>query len=89
VLVGIPELKLSSEQDMTVLFPPDMMTYGLGEEIIIEITGLFKKPERTRFVRHCLAVQLGSTVKKLFTNAKVECLVHPFNPVDGFWTSDT
>jgi hypothetical protein len=87
-VVGITELGLTSENDMTVLFVPDMMKYGLGTEIIIEVTGLFPKPERTSGVIQKLAEQLGMAVRNLYPAAKVECFVQQFNPVVGFWSSN-
>ncbi len=84
---GVPELGLKGKHSMTVLFPPDMMKFGLGTEIIIEVTGLFKKPERTAEVRNRLAERLGKTLKEHFPKAMVECFVFPFDPKQGFWTN--
>lgn len=85
---SVPELGLSGQSSMTVLFPPDMMKFGLGSEIIIEVTGLFEKPERTAEVRNRLAERLGGTLKKHFPKAMVECFIFPFDPrSQGFWTS--
>ena len=56
-------------------------------EIIIEVTGLFKKPERTIEVRNRLAERLGKTLKEHFPKAMVECFVFPFDPEQGFWTN--
>lgn len=88
-VVSISELGLRGEEDMTCLFPPDLMKYGLGEEIIIEIGGLFKKPERTQEVCWRLAREVGRGVKELYPKAKVECFVLAINPADEFWTSDS
>lgn len=77
---SVPELGLKGEKSMTVLFPTDMMKYGLGTEIIVEVTGLFVKPERTDEVRQRLAQAIGTTVKGLFPKARVECFVFPFDP---------
>ena len=82
---GISELKLKGERSMTVLFPTDAMAYGLGTEIIIEVMGLFEKPERTDEVRNRLARSLGIAVRKLFPLARVQCFVYSFNPSQGFW----
>lgn len=72
---------------MTVLFPPDMMKFDLGTEIIIEVTGLFIKPERSEEVRNRLAEHLGKTLEEHFPKAMVECFVFPFDPKQGFWTN--
>jgi len=86
-VVSIRELGLQSENDMTCLFPPDLMKYGLGEEIIVEISGLFQKPERTQDVRQRLARNVGGVVKAFYHNAKIECFVATIDPLDGFWAS--
>ena len=87
--VSIPELKLKSEQDMTCLFPPDQMQYGLGSEIVIEVTGLFARRNRTPQIKKRLARKLGEVVKILYPDSKVECFVSTFNPrQDGFWSSE-
>jgi hypothetical protein len=86
-VVGVEELGLRGKEDLTVLFPPDQMKYGLGSDIIVEVAGLFEKPERTPEVRQRLAENLGKSVAKHFPKAKVECLVYGFDPAQGFWTS--
>ena len=88
-VVAIPELGLRGQQDMTCLFPPDLMKYGLGEEIIVEVSGLFEKPERTPEVRNRLAQSIGERVKTLYPKAMVEVFVVPFNQnINGFWKAD-
>src|SRR4051812_21877302 len=72
---GVPELGLKGKHSMTVLFPPDMMKFGLGTEIIIEVTGLFKKKKRASKVRARLAEGLGRTLKKHFPKAMIECFI--------------
>ena len=86
---AVPELGLQGEKEMTCLFPPDLMHYGLGSEIIVEVTGLFEKPERTPEVRNRLAQNIGERVKALYPKAMVEVFVYPFNPtISGFWKAD-
>lgn len=87
-VVSVTELGIKNQNDMTCLFPPDLMQYGLGKEIIIEIGGLYEKPERTPEVRQRLAKNVGEVVKKLYPKAKVECFIATFNPDQGFWTSE-
>ena len=87
VVEGIEELGLKGEQSMKILFPTDAMKYGLGTKIIIEVTGLFKKPKRTKKVLARLAKGLGTALHRVFPKALVECSVHPFNPKQGFWIS--
>lgn len=86
-VLSCSELKLKDEKDMTVLFPTDMMKYGLGTVIIVEVS-LFKKQERTIIVIQKLAKALGESVYQLFPDAKVECSIESTDPKkEGFWTS--
>ena len=88
-VVARTELGLKDENDMTCLFPPDQMQYGLGSEVIVEVSGLFMKAERTWDVKQLLAEALGDAVKALYPNAKVEVFVTTFNQKeDGFWSSE-
>lgn len=90
-VVEVRELGLKDMHDMTILFPPDRMRYGLGEDIIIEISKLFDKPERTAEVRNRLAGKVGGVIKKYFPDAYVECFVETFDPQSpkvGFWASN-
>ena len=85
---SVEELGLRGEKDITCLFPTDMMAYGLGSGIIVEVTGLFEKPERTLEVRKRLAANLGNAVSERYPKAKVECLIPKFNQeIEAFWTS--
>lgn len=85
-VVSVSELGLRDESDMTCLFPPDLMQYGLGEEIIVEISNLFEKPERTVEVLQRLVTKVGEAVQTLYPKAMVECSVTTINPAQGFWT---
>lgn len=84
----IVELDVKSEKDITCLFPSDMMEYGLGTEIVIEVTGLFENPNRTDDVRGRLAENLVRAIREHFPDAEmVECFIYPFNPSQGFCSS--
>ena len=90
-VVDLVDLDLKGD-DINCLFPPDSMSYGLGKEVIIEVTGLFEKPERTEEVRRNLAQALGFVVHAMFLHmhmkaSLIECFVYPFNPEQGFWTN--
>lgn len=86
-VLSIPELELKYETDVTCIFIPAMSEYRLNEEIIVEIYGLFEKPERTKEVRERLACKVANVAQAHFPHARVECFVYPFNPEYGFWTS--
>ncbi len=85
-VISVAELGLHSEKDMTCLYPPDLMKYGLGEEIIVEISGLFEKPERTKDVLQRLAKKVGEVVMDLYPEARAECFVTTVDPFQGFWS---
>ena len=86
-VVSVTELGLKTQNDMTVLFPTDMMKYGLGEEVIVEVTGLFARRSRTPEVRARLANHLGRAVQEHVPQAMIEVFVTSFKPEQGFWTS--
>ncbi len=86
-LKSVPELGIKNEKSITCLFPTDMMQYGLGTEIIVEVTGLFETPERTDSVHQELAEKLGQVVAGAFPDTElVEVFVYPFNVNQGFFT---
>jgi len=72
IVDAVVDLKIGieSEKDMVVLFPPDMMTYGLGTEVMVEITNapgddIPREPAR----------RIGEIVKGAFPDAYVQCSV--------------
>lgn len=84
--VSVEALGLRGEEDMTVLFPPDMMKYGLGTDIVIEAV-IARKPERTIEVKNELARKLGKVVQKMYPDARVGCFVSSSHIDDGVWSS--
>lgn len=97
VIVSDPVLGLRAEQ-ITVHFPIDLIgaTFEAGAEryqrdVIISITCLFDRPERTPEVRRALAESVQREVRHFveevggFTaHGAIECFVHPFNLSDGY-----
>ncbi len=83
--VSVPELCLQDENDMVCLFPADLMAYGLGEEIIVEIDDLFDM-SRSQGVRMRLAECVGKSISTLYPEAKIQCFVSSLDPSRGFWT---
>jgi hypothetical protein len=85
-VVAYPQFKLTAQQ-VTVFYPADCLDEGLGEEVIVFVEGLFKKPERTREVRQQWADSLRDLII-LFAKHHlpqcqlVEVLVRSFDP-DG------
>jgi len=86
-VVSVLELDLRKDQDpITVIFPNDALPHRRKKEAIIEVTGLFIKPDRTPEVCQKLATKLGHAVmEKVSAEYKVECFIHPFDPENGFW----
>jgi len=80
----IESLKLS-ENDIDVFFPQDLRNKSLSNTIIISIDELFVKLERDEHVRQALAKRLTVIARTFFPNSKVECLIHPFDPRQGFY----
>lgn len=58
---SISELQLTSDQ-ITVFFPKDLVTEGLGDEIIVDVQKLTDKLERTEKVLNNLAEKLANMV---------------------------
>ena len=88
-VLAVTVLGLRDRHDVTFLFPTDLMKFGLGEEIIVEIGGLYEKTERTKEVQDKLAAAVGKVIKETYPEAKVEVFVSTFNPTtSGFWQSE-
>ena len=86
--VSVPDVGVKDEHSMVVLFPKDMMMYGLGTEIIIEIYGcVFEDKQLDTPVRNMLAGLMVSTLKQFFPSAMVECFILPYRSALGFYHS--
>ncbi|HCC05545.1 TPA: hypothetical protein DEP58_04595 [Patescibacteria group bacterium] len=79
----VPELDLKGKDSMKVLFPLDIMEFGLGTETIIE--GHLEKSDRTKKCRNHLAERLGVALKKHLPKANAECWVSPDDLSQRFW----
>ncbi len=63
-------LGVKSESGILCLFPPDAMSYGLGSEILIEISGVSTRA-RQEMTPEALAEKIGAPVHSMFPRAKV------------------
>lgn len=73
---SVKELKLIADQ-VSCFLPCDRFTAFRGEEIIIYVTSLLKKPERTPKVQDALARELVNITRTFFPDtALIECFVH-------------
>lgn len=70
------------EADVSITFMPE--DGFSANEIIIWVTGLFEKPERTEEVRNRLADRLYQCAQSNFREAMVECFIFPFDQKFGF-----
>jgi len=88
-IASVKELGLK-KRDSTILFPADVLAMSPDEfgDVIVEISGLFYKPERTPAIIDSLVESVGKQVSDIFPWAKVECLVYQFDETTGFWSSD-
>ena len=82
-VVANPFLKIKSEEDLLVLFPKDMMSYGLGSEIYVEITEIWHNPIENSYARACLISDVGKVLEKKFPKAQIICYAVPFNSKEG------
>lgn len=82
-------LDLRDENDLVCLFPSDMMTYGLGEEIIIDVTFVrYPQTANAMMRQQQLAQALGEMMHKMFPKAYIECHIHLFDAGNGFWSTN-
>ncbi len=83
-VISTPGTCVKDESEMLNLFPSDLMSYGLENEIIIEITKVPMFCDRKN--RDKLAEKVAMVVKDFFPNATVECEVIPVNLNAGFYS---
>lgn len=83
-VLSIPETGVKDETEMLNLFPSDLMSYGLGTEIVIEIT---KVPlSCNQHIRNSLAKAVGEAVIKMLPKARMlECEAFPVDTSAGRW----
>jgi hypothetical protein len=88
--VSISVLGLNDKSDFLITFPYDLKRRGDEGEIMVQVSELWDKPERTPLVKAQLTRALGKTVKAMFPKALIAVRIDPlFNPKrDGFWMSD-
>jgi len=71
-VADVPELGVTPEQ-VTVLYPADLMKQGLGEELIAESVGLFDKPERDHNVLQRLATAVKDALMEFARDNLPRC----------------
>ncbi len=87
-VISGPEFCLQGKKsDKVCLFPADLMKYGLGDEIIVEIDGLPDLDSKNLRVRKRLTEYVGRSVGAFYPDAKVKCSIEGFDPSQVVWTS--
>jgi hypothetical protein len=74
---GIAGLKINGEDDLLVLFPPDLMRHGIGKELFVEIGQFGAVPRLDTDGQRHLCVAVGHAVKAKRPGAKVRCAIDP------------
>jgi len=83
--VAVTEFNVHDENDMVNLFPKDMMSYGLGSEIVVEVAEVGPWLSHSLKVYHELLHGLAETVSQMFPRAKVHVLINE-NKIKAFVT---
>ncbi len=84
-VISIEEVGVRDERDMLNLFPSDMMSYGLGSEVVIEVTGFPIEEAHNVHLRDKLADAIGAAVKGQIIGATVQCTVYSPDVLAGRW----
>lgn len=84
---NIKELGLK-KTDITCFYPKDLMKEGLGEEIIVFVDCLTKKPKRTKEVMDGLARVIIIDINIFFRDINlIECFIKPFDKANNGFSS--
>lgn len=85
----VPDLGVKNRLEMTVLFPLDMMEYGIGEEIVVLVERIREEDtDRTPRARQQLAWELGLVIKEQLPAVKlINVVVDRHASSTGYWCS--
>ena len=73
--------------NMLILFPSDLMKFGLGTEVLIEVTGLTDVSLRNIRDLDELAEKLAKIVHRFVHKGQINCCVHMADPFTWRWQS--
>ncbi len=76
-VIAVKELGITSWSDIEPKFPAEISSSAGGNEIIVEVIELWKKPKRTKKVQDKLAKGLVEAVSGVLRGKDVCCFVHP------------
>ncbi|MFA5967530.1 MAG: hypothetical protein WC805_03435 [Patescibacteria group bacterium] len=85
-IMGVEKLGINDEKGITCLiYPTDKLESDPGTAIIVEVIGLFDKPERTGEVLNYLAAELNAAMREHFPETDlIQCFTNPSDPAKGF-----
>ncbi len=89
LVVAIESVKafgLKGEESMVHRFPMDMMSYGLGDEVVIEGYG-FSELFTSEASWKELAYKIGAVLREFFPKAYIQCTVRSIGSIRGIWIS--
>jgi len=72
-LCSIESLGIDNETDLIVLFPKDMMKYGLGTEIVVEMTDFFCHGLNYESVFQNATDSIVALLKNLYPDTHIQC----------------
>jgi hypothetical protein len=77
----IDHFGIASEDDVVNLFPVDMMAYGLGSEIVVEIAEVPPTAPRFTTSHNSLVRNLAEVIQEKFPDANIHASInHPAVP---------
>jgi len=85
-VASVEELGVRKDE-VGVFMPSDLIEEGLGEEIVVHVSGIVTKSDSNPDVLHRLAAEIGTCLKvRYFRDADVKCFVFPSSPSNS-WSS--
>lgn len=79
-VVGVPELKLKTENDFYTLFPSDLMLKGLGSDIVVEM--MIPMGGHIYELELRIIARVTSAIKKHLPDAYVQCTLNAPAPYE-------
>jgi hypothetical protein len=82
---SIPELKVSSERDILVLYPSDRMVFGLGNDLYVEIHHTSLKDSKLSRIEHRFMWDLSNVLVRTVHPSQI-AMVSPGSDGNGGYT---
>ena len=74
-VISVPEASVEGERDVLINFPADLMSYGLGTEIVCRVTDLADSPKLNADARDRLKTALDAVLRNAYPKASVRVRV--------------